>query len=110
MIHAESFLGGKSLNNVYSLDYQIDSDVVILFLTDDPSSGKFLRWAGQAATSETAEKKLNGLPYDGGRVLVIDDSYYGEIVAGVKGDLLLGMVNYSDKHREFLIAWVDSLP
>ncbi len=108
-IHAESFLGQSSLNTVYSQGYEMDSDTLILFLTEDPSGDKFQQWAEQAVTGEAVLEMSKDLPYDD-KVLMIDDTYYGRIIAGTKGNLLLGMVNYDDKHRDFLIAWLATLP
>jgi hypothetical protein len=78
-----------------------------VFLTDDSSGDKFSQWSAQAAEAVAAPE---GLPYDKGKALKIDNSYYGEIVVGIKGSWLVGVVGYSNHHEALLADWLHSLP
>lgn len=107
--YAESFLGQMFLTCVYSQDYLLGSDTLTLFLTGDGSGDKFLEWSMLAVKDTTSEKTLKGLLYDEGKVFIIIDSYHGKIIAGLKSGKLLGIVNYNEKHKAFLIEWLNSL-
>jgi len=108
-IYAESYLGQVSLSDTYTSDCLSGSDTLTLFLTDDESGAKFALWSEQAGTAKISFPGWPDCPFDDGNYLAVDNSYYGLIVAGVKGGKLLGIVGYDEKHRQMLTAWVNSL-
>lgn len=108
-IYAESFLGQKFLTDVYSRKYYISDDTLTLFITEDGSGEKFMLWFESGAADGSAEPAGEDLLFDDGRAFVIENSYYGRIIAGLKGEDLLGVINYSDDKKDFLAEWLDSM-
>ncbi|MCP4583045.1 MAG: hypothetical protein GY839_15660 [candidate division Zixibacteria bacterium] len=108
-IHAQSFLGQKALTDIYSMNFQIESDTITLFLSDDKGGGKFKQWFEAIEYDEASMKAAKSLPFDQPKALMIEDSYYGTIVAGLKNDNLIGIIGYKDQHKDFLLEWVNSL-
>jgi len=106
-IYAESFLGQNYLSDIYSQNYQFDIDTLTLFITADDSGGKFQQWHNSAdIIKETA---VEDLPFEDGKTLLINHSYYGKIIAGSYNGKLLGIVNYNDSHKDFLASWLTKL-
>jgi hypothetical protein len=110
-IYAESFLGQRFLADVHTQDYLLDGDSLTLFLTEDRPGDKYLQWSQAAGENRRAVEIEEGLPYDEGRLFCFVDDYHGQIIAGLKSGLLLGIVNYdgSEEHRLFLDSWLTSL-
>jgi hypothetical protein len=108
-IYAQSFLGHKFLTDVYSQDYRIDNDTLTLFLTEDEGGEKFILWFELGAADGSAEPGPDDLLFDDGKVFVLENSFCGKIVAGLSGENLLGMINYSDDNKDFLNEWLNSM-
>ena len=102
---ARSYLGQAFLTEVYAVDYTLDGDRFTLFMSDDTSGEKFLQWS--AAVGDRAGI-AEGLPYDGGRSFKTVNSYYGEIVAGLKAGRLMGVVGYTGRLQGFVTDWLNS--
>ena len=109
-VFAQSFLGQKSLTAIYCQDYAIADDTLTLFLTQDDAEAKLLEWSRQIDPAADAQEVLSGISFDNGKALVVDNNYYGRIVGGLSGTRLAGMINYADKHRDFMNNWLNSLP
>jgi len=109
MFYAESFLGRSFLADVYSRRFLVDSDTLTFFLTADPGGEKFARWFELGAVDGSVQMGPEDLPYDYSRVLVADNSYYGKIIAGEKGENLVGIIGYDDNKRGLLTSWLDSM-
>ncbi|MCX6828076.1 MAG: hypothetical protein NT002_02165 [candidate division Zixibacteria bacterium] len=107
--YARSFLGHKFLTRVYSQDYLIGSDTVSLFLSRDDVGDKYLQWSEYAVQLGKMATSPDSLSYDSARVFLINDSFNGNIIAGLKGGKLLGMLNYRESHKAFLADWLNSL-
>lgn len=106
---AEAYLGQSFLTSVYCRDYLLDSSVVTLFLCNVDGGSKLLEWS---RTAEEAGKLVDApadLSFDDGKAIGIDDTYYGQIVAGIRGGRLVGMVGFSDEHQEFFDDWLKLL-
>lgn len=108
-IEAQSFLGFGFLTDVYTQLYVLDEDTVTLFITNDSSGDKFLQWSQQVSGDQPAIT-IDSIPFDQGAVLVTQDLYWGAIVAGVRGDYLLGMINYHNAQMTTLTDWLRTLP
>lgn len=105
----QQFMGQVFLGGVFSRNYAIDADTVTLFISDDNDGGKFLQWSEFA---EQIKKKLNapaGLPFDAGHSFIMEDNYYGNVIAGLKSGKLAGMINFKDKHKKFLTDWLSAI-
>jgi hypothetical protein len=102
---AESFLGRGFLTDVYTADYGLAGDTVTLFVTDDESGQKLLRWSEITPSPE----RFTDLPFDSDG-LAVSDAWHGLVVAGPRAGKLAGIVGYSVSHRDFLTAWLDSFP
>jgi hypothetical protein len=107
--YIESFLGQKSLHEVYARDYFSDGDSLNLFLTYDSTGTKYMEWNNIAEKTGRGKPAPKGLPYDEGYTFIIEDSFYGEIIVGLRNQKLAGIVNYNEKHRELLANWLNSL-
>ncbi len=108
-IYAESFLGQKALKDVYTRKYVLAGDTLIAFASRDPDGEQLRQWTSALESSAEGEK-LSGYAFDDGTTVRAVDSYYGEVIAGKKGDLLVGLVNFNEGHRDFLASWLSALP
>jgi hypothetical protein len=108
-IFAQSFLGQKFLTDVYSRKYHISGDTLTLFITEDVSGEKFSLWFEFGVADGSAEPAREDLIFDDGRAFIIENNYYGRIVTGLKGEHLIGVINYSDDKKDFLTEWLDSI-
>ena len=108
-IIGEAFLGQAFLNMVYTRDYQMADDTLTLFLSDDPSGEAFAQWMQQVGDG-WGSPEANNPGYDENYYLLTPSSYYGDILAGLKNGKLVGVVNFSDQHQEFVADWLTSIP
>ncbi len=107
--YAESFLGQKALQQVYTRDYFIEGDSLGVFLTNDSSGAKYMEWNDIAEKTGRKKPAPTDLPFDEGHAFIIEDGYYGEIIVGLRNQKLVGIVNYNKKHGEWLTDWLNSL-
>ncbi len=106
----EAFLGQSFLNMVYTRYYLVGADTVTLFLIDDADGTSLAQWFDQVSEVERSPVALVDLPFHENYYLLIANSYYGNILAGLKNGKLVGMTNFSDSHRQFMSDWLSSLP
>ncbi|MCP4686345.1 MAG: hypothetical protein GY867_12980, partial [bacterium] len=109
-IIAGSFMGRQFLTDVYSQDFVLDGDTLRLLLTEDRGGAKYLQWSTSVEADSAAAGSLAELPFDDGNVFAFRSDYYGTIVAGLNSGYLAGVINYSDKHEDFLLAWLEEMP
>jgi hypothetical protein len=109
MYYAEAYFGHSFLNQVYTQNYALGADTVTLFFCDDPGGEKYLKWSGLVENDEEQSAAIRDMPFDEGSGLIIPDNYFGDLVAGLKGGKLVGMVNYKAAHQKFLSDWLTSL-
>jgi len=108
-IYAESFMGRQPLTNFYTFDYQIESDTVTLFISNDENGSKFRQWFESIEYDEASMKAIKSLPFDQPKSFITEDSYYGAIAAGIKKGKLLGIIGFKDTQKAFLADWVNRL-
>ena len=106
---AESYLGQAGLNKVYTADYQIGTEQCQLFILDDNTGENFTQWEGNITINADAMKSLKDLPFDPAKIFLVDDPYYGKILAGLKGDKLLGCIGYRESMKPFINDWLNAL-
>ncbi len=109
-IVGEAFLGHAFLNLVYTRTYQCVNDTVTLFVLEDITGEAFARWFQRVSADERSPAAVAELPYDEDYVLLTANSYYGDILAGLKNGKLAGVIGYSDQHRQFVSDWLATLP
>jgi hypothetical protein len=105
---SQSFLGQKSLSRFYCEDYLLDVDTVTLFLSSDESGEKFLNWKEYAVSLSKIQNPPDSLSYDSSKSFLIEDSFNGPTVVGLKKGKILGMIRYRESHRKFLSDWLNS--
>jgi hypothetical protein len=104
-----SFQGQAFLTEFFVQNYQLDGDTVTLFMSLSDAQSKLSQWQ-EAVTMMGAEPiEFENAPFAEGQYLATE-TFYGIVLAGLKNDRLVGMINYSDRHRQFLAEWVNSLP
>jgi hypothetical protein len=107
-IVGEGYMGQGFLTMVYTRDYSLGSDTVTLFVTDDQSGVVFAQW------NDIPGPKLlfraGDLSYDEDYCFAVPNSYYGNILTGLKNGKLVGMINFSDDHTQFMADWLASFP
>jgi hypothetical protein len=108
-MQAESFLGQKALSDVYTIDYSVDGETVTLFLTNDATGEKYAQWSEQAVRRKTTALALRSFPYDESKVFMAEDPYYGQIIVGIKGENLCGIVGYDESRKDLLVSWLNSM-
>jgi hypothetical protein len=106
---AEAYLGQSFLTTVYCQNYLLDSSIVTLFLSNVDGGAKLLEWSHSAEQTNKLRDAPSKLSFDEGKAIGIDDNYYGQIVTGIKGNRLVGIVGYSDEYQEFFDNWLNSL-
>ncbi len=106
--YAEAFLGQSFLVGVYCQDYLLDTNRVTLFLCEDVGGAKLLEWSGLAEEMGALGSAPDGLPFDVGKAFVVDNSFYGQIVVGLRAGRMVGMVGYLDEHQPFLLSWLET--
>lgn len=105
-IQAISFLGHGFLNDVYTCDYELNGNRVVMFLAVDESGEMFTQFA---ASVGEAGVTAPGLPFDDNQIVMMDDSYYGKVLAGRKGTWLAGVIDFKDDQADAIAAWVGTL-
>ena len=105
-IVAESYLGQAGLDDIYTVDYDYDTEQVQMFLATDQTGEKYMKWAEAVKPDADALKSVKDLPFDSGKVLVVEDHYYGKILAGLKDGKLAGVIGYHDKLKPVVITWL----
>jgi hypothetical protein len=109
-IDAGSFLGQGFLNDVYSRDYAVEGDTIKLFLTTHLPAASLVQWSSEVAGQEVEPALVQDLPFEPGGILSFRDSYYGQIIAGVKDSLLAGAVGDGQNAVLLLREWLSDQP
>jgi hypothetical protein len=107
--YAESFLGHKFLIEVFCRDYLLEGDSLTLFISEDQTGEKYILWSELAERIHKRNNVTADLPFDDDRSFVFDDSFHGNVIAGLYKGKLAGMTNYSKKHESFLANWLNTL-
>ena len=105
-LYAESYLGQKFLTDIYTQDYIIENDTVSLFYSDDKMGGKYLEWSKIAEKTNKKEAAPDDMPFDSDYGLIFKDSFYGQILVGLKDGKMFGLVGYNDSHAGFFSRWL----
>jgi hypothetical protein len=108
-IVGQGFLGQSFLSMVYTRDYNLPPDTLTLFIMDDPNGVVLAEWFGYVSEEEKSPVSLVDMPFDENYSLLISNAYYGDILAGLKGGKLAGVINFSDQHFEFVSRWLGAL-
>jgi hypothetical protein len=108
-IYAESFLGHVFLTDVYTVDYSIADQEYTLFVMDDPGAAKLEQWTASVVPEYDPDTGYQHLPFDGSRFLLTTDTYHGGILAGIRGERLLGMVGYRKEYVPVISRWLHAL-
>lgn len=104
----ESFMGHTFLTQVYSQNYDLNGEILQLFISTNPVE-KFTNWREAIQTLGTeisTDEKIN-LPENNS--FVYQDGFYGNIVVGTAGDYLIGAIDYKPEQIEFINTWLSSL-
>lgn len=107
--YAMSFQGHSFLTEFYSQDYFLNGDTIKLFMTENEAINKFSKWKEAISESGKSLESIQGLPFGENEALIVE-TFYGQVLAGLKGERLIGMANYSGKHQQFFSDWVRTLP
>jgi hypothetical protein len=107
---AEAFLGRGFLTDVYTVDYSLADKEATLFLTRDENGDKFNRWTEVAEPDGAGAVLPSGITYEEGMAAILEERYYGRIIAGVVNGRLAGIVGYTPAHEQALREWLESLP
>jgi hypothetical protein len=107
--YAKSFMGQEFCGHIYSRGYLFDSDTVTLFLTPDESGQKYIRFTDYADRIGGKNKADRSITFDDDYGFTFKDDIYGTIIMGLCHGRLVGMINYSDKYKDFLNDWLNSL-
>ena len=107
--YSELFVGQKFLTNVFSQDYALDRDTVVLFMAYDSTGEMYLQWMEYGKKVNAVSASPDDINFDEDYGNIIFDNYYGNILVGLKESRLIGMVNYAPRHKEFIINWLNEL-
>ncbi len=119
-ITAESFLGLRGADHVYSQKYAIDEDTLTFFLASDDAHKKLETIAAQLREGRESFSVSANLPFSDDQSMTsaydlktgVVDSYHGNIVVGPKSGFLAGVINLHDSEtcKEQITDWLNSLP
>jgi hypothetical protein len=107
--YAEAFMGRSFLTNVYTQNHAIAADTFTLFVMPDEAGEKYLKWLQAASGDESKNGLLNELSYDSGKAFGISSDYSGDILVGLKGGKLAGIINLTAGNREFFRNWLNTI-
>ena len=107
--YAEAFLGQSFLARVYCQDYLLDTNRVTLFLCEGAGGVKLLEWSGLAEEMGALGSAPDGLSFDVGKAFIVDNSFYGQVVVGLRAGRMVGMVGYVDECQSFVSGWLESI-
>jgi len=105
-IISESFLGHEFLTDVYSSDYQINSDTVTLFMAADPSGSIHTGFESLQADDKIGKPEIPGL--DQSKIFLFYDSYEGHILVINDNGTFKGMVGYKPEYLDLMKSWIIS--
>ncbi|MFH2055118.1 MAG: DUF6599 family protein [bacterium] len=102
--YAIDYLGHDFLDEVYACAYSWGEKEFTLFLTEDANGQKLAKFGVLPGIEKT-----DASPFPGGESLVLNDDYYGQIIAARVGDYLVGIINFSTGLEQLIAEWGDSL-
>ncbi|MEE9443784.1 MAG: DUF6599 family protein [candidate division Zixibacteria bacterium] len=104
----ESFMGHTFLTRVYTQNYDLNGNILQIFISTNPED-KFAKWRGaiEASGTEFSVDDTINIPPD--RSFVFEDGFYGNIVVGIMGDYLVGAIDYKPEQTEFINSWLTAL-
>ena len=102
-------MGHSFLTQVYTQDYAVGPDTFKLFMTEDQSGEKFVKWSGIAAESVTPAQLPKDISLDADKVIAIASGYYGDIVVALKGGQLAGIINMTEGNLKFYQTWLSAM-
>jgi hypothetical protein len=105
---AESFMGHAFLTKVYTQNYDLNGDILQLFITANPED-KFSEWRETIEASGVKISIDDNINIPAGQSFVFEDVFYGNIAVGTVGDYLIGAVDYKPEQIEFINAWLLTL-
>jgi hypothetical protein len=102
------FLNIPDLNDVFTVDYLIDADTLVLFLTEDSSGEKYIGTMQFATSIGGSMAPTIPMKFDSDYGLVLDHPPAGRVLVGLKNFRLIGASGY-DPTRDgtFVKKWVD---
>jgi hypothetical protein len=106
---ATSFQGQAFLSEFFTQDYYLDGDTVSLFISLSDAANKLSQWREAVAMMNANPVEIGETPFPSDDYLAAE-TFYGIILGGVKNNRLVGMINYSDRHKQFFTDWLNSLP
>jgi len=109
VVFAESYLGRIYLTDVYTRQYQFDEETITLFVSDDISGDKFLKWS-----EDESERKIMRFAQDKSSASELlsfsyNDKYYDMVAVAHYHGKLVGIVNYNDHLSTYLESWLTLL-
>jgi hypothetical protein len=108
--YRESFLGRSFLRDIFTREYPIGGDTVVLFLSHKDPGPTLLAWSEEASRNENIQIVDPSLPFDDGKAFITQDSLNEPVIAGIDKNYLVGMVGYQDEFKDFLVKWLKSFP
>jgi hypothetical protein len=110
VFYKQGFIGRTWLSHIYARRYALGNDTVTCFLSDREPGATVLEWASKAEERSKIQPVSRDLPYDDEKGFVTADPRYGEIIVGVKGRYMVGMVGFEPAYAQFLAEWLEELP
>ena len=107
--YAQSFMGQKFLNRVYAKGYVTVNDTITLFMTVDSLGDKYAQWQTLADNTGRKEDAPAEMSFDENYYFIYNDPFHGKIIVGLKSKMLVGLVNFSERSKYYLIAWLETL-
>ncbi|HUV31402.1 MAG TPA: DUF6599 family protein [Acidobacteriota bacterium] len=106
----QSFLGREFLAGIYTRRFFLAGDTVMLFVSGTMSGDALSRWQARLDEMGLRDSTSGTFVFENGTAFGTDDGSGGAVIGGLRGGRVVGMVGYSEPHREFLSLWLSTLP
>ncbi|MFH1687385.1 MAG: DUF6599 family protein [bacterium] len=108
--YPRNYLGIPGLDRVYTVNYDLDGDTAVFFMTEDLAGEQFLKLRAYAETTGSLAPPPDSIPYYQGYAFMFDSPYQGRIVAGLMRAKLVGVVGFNEQsHLHLASLWVRGL-
>ena len=108
--YPSDYLGIPGLNEVYAVNYDLDGDTAVFFMTEDLAGQAYLLLRQYAETIGSVASAPDSIPYVAGYSFMFDHPQKGRIVAGLIRSKLVGVVGFNEQsHLHLTSLWVRGL-
>ncbi|HOP06602.1 MAG TPA: hypothetical protein PLF13_04845 [candidate division Zixibacteria bacterium] len=107
--YPKNFMGVEGLDQVYTINYEVDSVNATFFLSEDLSGEKYIKLSEYAATLGSVTPAPDTIMFYDHYGIQYDDPNYGHIITGIVRSKVVGVLYYQPVHLHLTYLWVKGL-